>query len=94
MNRLKEDNDLLEKKYNALKRRQQSGNTEAEEELQLYKKLLKCNSCHVREKNAVLTKCMHVFCRTCLEERVETRQRKCPNCGEAFSATDIRNIYL
>lgn len=65
-----------------------------QEELTLYKKLMKCNSCHIRDKNAVVTKCMHVFCRSCLDNRIETRQRKCPNCGEPFGANDIRTIYL
>lgn len=92
--RLKEDHSLLERKYSALKKRGTTGTSESEEELQMYKKLLRCNSCHIREKNAVLTKCMHVFCRKCLEDRMETRQRKCPNCGDAFGASDIRTIYL
>lgn len=92
--RLEEDYGLIEKKYATLKKRTGQAVPEVEEELQLYKKLLKCNSCHSREKNAVLIKCMHVFCRQCLEERIETRQRKCPNCGESFAASDIRNIYL
>lgn len=66
----------------------------AEKELQIYKKLMKCNSCHLRDKNAVITKCMHVFCKQCLDTRIETRQRKCPNCGEAFGTSDVRMIYL
>lgn len=94
LTKLRADFDLMEKRYGSMKRRQQPGSTEVEEELVMYKKLLKCNSCHTREKNAVLAKCMHVFCRKCLEDRIETRQRKCPNCGEPFSATDIRTIYL
>lgn len=65
-----------------------------EKELAMYKKLMKCNSCHTRDKNAIITKCMHVFCRPCLDSRIETRQRKCPNCGESFGANDVRNIYL
>jgi E3 ubiquitin-protein ligase BRE1 len=64
------------------------------EQIELYRKLLKCNSCKTRDKNAVITRCMHVFCRDCLETRIETRQRKCPNCGEPFGASDIKNIFL
>lgn len=95
--RLKDDFELVNKKYQSLRKKGSGGGiatSEVEEELSLYKKLLRCNSCHIREKNAVLSKCMHVFCRQCLEDRIETRQRKCPNCGDSFSATDIRTIYL
>lgn len=63
-------------------------------ELLSYKKLMKCDVCHIRDKDAVITKCMHVFCRDCLDTRIETRQRKCPNCGDPFGASDVRNIYL
>lgn len=65
-----------------------------QEELEIYKKLMKCNSCHIREKGVVLLKCMHVFCKECIDTRLETRQRKCPNCGESFGANDVRPIYL
>lgn len=67
---------------------------ELEEELGNYKKLMKCNSCHTRDKNAVILKCMHCFCKTCLDIRLETRQRKCPNCGDAFGAGDVKQIFL
>lgn len=67
---------------------------ELEEELGNYKKLMKCNSCHTRDKNAVILKCMHCFCKTCLDIRLETRQRKCPNCGDAFGANDVKQIFL
>lgn len=93
-NILRENHELLERKYQVVKNRGPSGPSEVEEELQMYKKLMRCNSCDAREKNSVLAKCMHVFCRKCLEDRIETRQRKCPNCGEAFAASDIRTIYL
>lgn len=65
-----------------------------EQEVAIYKKLMKCNSCHTRDKNAVILKCMHCFCKQCLDVRLETRQRKCPNCGDAFGANDVRQIYL
>lgn len=67
---------------------------ELEEELGNYKKLMKCNSCHIRDKNTVILKCMHCFCKTCLDIRLETRQRKCPNCGDAFGANDVKQIFL
>ncbi|OLY84383.1 E3 ubiquitin-protein ligase BRE1 [Smittium mucronatum] len=59
-----------------------------------YKSLLKCPSCHRNFKSHVLTRCMHVFCKSCIDSRIETRQRKCPSCGEAFGVNDVRQIYL
>lgn len=77
-----------------LEQRGGKGSMQGGEELEMYRKLMKCNSCHLRDKNAVILKCMHCFCRQCLDTRIETRQRKCPNCGEAFGAGDVRTIYL
>ncbi|KAJ1817533.1 E3 ubiquitin-protein ligase bre1 [Coemansia sp. RSA 2598] len=59
-----------------------------------YKALLKCPTCQVRFKSHVLTRCMHVFCKECIDSRIETRQRKCPSCSEPFGAKDVRQIYL
>lgn len=65
-----------------------------EEQVNAYKSLLKCNTCNVKDKDTVLTKCMHVFCKDCIDKRVETRQRKCPNCGEPFSQSEVKTIYI
>ncbi|KAJ1993942.1 E3 ubiquitin-protein ligase bre1 [Coemansia spiralis] len=59
-----------------------------------YKALLKCPTCQTNFKSHVLLRCMHVFCKQCLDSRIETRQRKCPSCSEPFGAKDVRQIYL
>ncbi|KAJ9087188.1 E3 ubiquitin-protein ligase bre1 [Entomophthora muscae] len=59
-----------------------------------YKQLLQCTSCSLRFKSHVLTKCMHVFCKQCIDNRIDTRQRKCPSCNETFGANDVKQIYL
>ncbi|KAJ1743165.1 E3 ubiquitin-protein ligase bre1 [Coemansia sp. RSA 989] len=59
-----------------------------------YKALLKCPTCRTNFKSHVLMRCMHVFCKQCLDSRIETRQRKCPSCSEPFGAKDVRQIYL
>ena len=43
------------------------------EEVDGYKKKLKCPICNIEEKDAILTKCFHVFCYKCLKTRYETR---------------------
>ncbi len=64
------------------------------EEIKEYKEQLRCPSCKVKQKDAVLTKCFHVFCYDCLHKRYETRQRKCPKCNANFGANDYRKLYL
>uniref|UniRef100_A0A670JNG7 E3 ubiquitin protein ligase n=1 Tax=Podarcis muralis TaxID=64176 RepID=A0A670JNG7_PODMU len=46
------------------------------------------------KKDAVLTKCFHVFCFECVKTRYDTRQRKCPKCNAAFGANDFHRIYI
>lgn len=60
----------------------------------LPQKLLKCGTCRIRFKSVVITRCYHVFCKECIDIRIETRQRKCPTCGLGFGATDVQQIYL
>ncbi|XP_041267570.1 LOW QUALITY PROTEIN: E3 ubiquitin-protein ligase BRE1A-like [Onychostruthus taczanowskii] len=55
---------------------------------------LTCPCCNVRKKDAVLTKCFHVFCFECVKTRYDTRQRKCPKCNAAFGANDFHRIYI
>ncbi|PVU88505.1 hypothetical protein BB559_000155 [Furculomyces boomerangus] len=59
-----------------------------------YKALLKCPTCRRNFKDTTLIRCMHVFCKECIDARIETRQRKCPTCGDAFGVNDVRQIYL
>ncbi|XP_063674554.1 E3 ubiquitin-protein ligase BRE1A-like isoform X2 [Bolinopsis microptera] len=65
-----------------------------EEEVRMYKQKLTCPVCNVRKKDAVLTKCYHIFCFECMKLRYDTRQRKCPKCNAAFGASDFHRIYM
>lgn len=56
--------------------------------------ITQCSICKLRLKNHVITKCMHVFCRQCIDERLESRQRKCMQCAGPFGASDVQLIYL
>ncbi|VDL14883.1 unnamed protein product [Hymenolepis diminuta] len=55
---------------------------------------LACPTCKTHKKDAILTKCFHVFCLNCLKTRYETRNRKCPKCNATFGANDYHRIYL
>ncbi|ORZ32755.1 hypothetical protein BCR44DRAFT_1439535 [Catenaria anguillulae PL171] len=65
-----------------------------EDLLQNYRQLLQCGVCQHRFKDTVLVKCMHTFCRGCIDLRIETRQRKCPTCGDAFGSGDVKQLFL
>ncbi|KAK4336992.1 hypothetical protein RND71_044223 [Anisodus tanguticus] len=64
------------------------------EEIREYKEQLTCPSCKVNRKDAVLTKCFHVFCFDCLKTRYDSRQRKCPKCNGPIGANDFHRLYL
>ncbi|XP_065748875.1 E3 ubiquitin-protein ligase BRE1B isoform X3 [Phocoena phocoena] len=65
-----------------------------QEEIKEYKARLTCPCCNTRKKDAVLTKCFHVFCFECVRGRYEARQRKCPKCNAAFGAHDFHRVYI
>ncbi|RKP01754.1 hypothetical protein CXG81DRAFT_11594 [Caulochytrium protostelioides] len=56
--------------------------------------LLLCSSCRKRFKSHCLARCMHVFCKDCIDDMYTSRQRKCPSCGLGFGQQDIRQVYL
>ncbi|XP_078598637.1 E3 ubiquitin-protein ligase BRE1B-like isoform X5 [Branchiostoma floridae x Branchiostoma japonicum] len=64
------------------------------EEIKTYKQKLTCPCCNTRKKDAVLTKCFHVFCFECVKTRYDTRQRKCPKCNAAFGVNDFHRLYM
>lgn len=64
------------------------------EDLERYKRILRCSLCDSNLKSCVLSKCMHTFCEECISNRFKSRQRKCPNCQTEFSMNDVRKLYL
>jgi len=44
-----------------------------EEQLEQYKKLVRCSVCNDRLKNCVITRCFHVFCRDCINANLHNR---------------------
>ncbi|CAK9301375.1 unnamed protein product [Gordionus sp. m RMFG-2023] len=64
------------------------------EEIRGYKSLMTCPSCKSNRKDAMLSKCYHVFCYHCLKLRYDTRRRKCPECAAPFGANDFHRLFL
>lgn len=94
--RLQEEMAQLRRKAERIKKIELAGTLDEVmmEEIREYKETLTCSSCKVKRKDAVLSKCFHVFCWDCLRTRYETRQRKCPKCNAAFGANDYHRLYL
>lgn len=95
-NRMMEENTSLKKKLDKAKRMEFLGASDEilVEECKMYKSKLTCPCCNTRAKDAILTKCFHVFCFECLKTRYDTRQRKCPKCNATFGNNDFHKIYM
>ncbi|KAI9693484.1 MAG: E3 ubiquitin-protein ligase bre1 [Bogoriella megaspora] len=68
------------------------GNQSEEEEM--LRTLAICTICRVNFKNSALKTCGHVFCQECVNDRLNVRMRKCPNCGRGFGANDYMRVTL
>lgn len=56
--------------------------------------ILKCSTCKLQYRKYVLTKCMHTFCKDCIDARLTTRQRKCPACNGPFANSDVQELWF
>ncbi|CAI2182198.1 6451_t:CDS:10 [Funneliformis geosporum] len=90
--RLTEEVEMYKRQAEDHRRTQVSDTTE-QQLIQNYEKLLKCSSCAIRFKSHCLLKCMHTFCKECLEAQEKARNRKCAKCGLPFSSTDIKQLF-
>eukprot|EP00612_Vaucheria_litorea_P005867 CAMPEP_0171469208 /NCGR_PEP_ID=MMETSP0945-20130129/11143_1 /TAXON_ID=109269 /ORGANISM="Vaucheria litorea, Strain CCMP2940" /LENGTH=800 /DNA_ID=CAMNT_0011998299 /DNA_START=113 /DNA_END=2512 /DNA_ORIENTATION=- len=61
------------------------------DEVRELRRILNCSVCSSRQKDCVINKCFHMFCRECLEGILRNRQRKCPACGKAFGFDNIHS---
>ncbi|KAF9573591.1 E3 ubiquitin-protein ligase bre1 [Mortierella alpina] len=95
--RLREETEAMKRRIeeNAKLESASSGeHSEAAKQAARYLKLLKCPACDLNFKSHVILRCMHVFCKSCMDNQMEFRQRKCPTCRESFGAKDVKEIYL
>ncbi|KAJ9401537.1 hypothetical protein DTO282F9_1734 [Paecilomyces variotii] len=68
------------------------GNSSSEYEM--LRTLALCTVCRRNFKNTAIKTCGHVFCKDCVEERLISRSRKCPNCNRSFGGNDYMHITL
>ncbi|MCJ1240330.1 E3 ubiquitin-protein ligase bre1 [Varicellaria rhodocarpa] len=64
------------------------------EEYEGLRALALCNICKKNFKDTVLKNCGHVYCKECVDKRLESRMRKCPDCTKSFGANDHMPITL
>jgi E3 ubiquitin-protein ligase BRE1 len=58
------------------------------------KSKLACPVCHYRDKECIIMRCRHLHCKQCVEDRISSRNRKCPTCNNKFSEKDVEDIWL
>ncbi|KNC97517.1 uncharacterized protein SPPG_09429 [Spizellomyces punctatus DAOM BR117] len=90
----REEVEILQRRLDKYTKSETTPDTNLMRQIEEYKLLLKCSSCNNNFKSHVLNKCMHTFCKDCIDDMWTSRQRKCPTCGIAFAQQDIRQVYL
>jgi len=65
-----------------------------ETHVKILKGRLTCNVCNERDKNTILLRCRHMFCRQCVDINIKNRSRKCPGCGQRFDMKEVADIWL
>ena len=63
-------------------------------EMATMEQMIQCQICKSRFKNTVIKTCGHLFCDSCVQDRLTNRARKCPNCGKAFGSNDTMRVHL
>ncbi|KAI5864663.1 ubiquitin ligase protein BRE1 [Durotheca rogersii] len=64
------------------------------EEEEMLRSMATCSICKKDFKNTVLRTCGHIFCRGCVDDRIQNRMRKCPACSKAFDKSDAMTVHL
>ncbi|KAK4099054.1 BRE1-domain-containing protein [Parathielavia hyrcaniae] len=91
LERAKVDVKEITKDCNKWKAKCQSNSSEEEEAL---RNLVICSVCRSNFKNTILKGCGHVFCNSCVDDRLANRMRKCPSCNKAFDRSDAMAAHL
>ncbi|KAK3302414.1 BRE1 E3 ubiquitin ligase-domain-containing protein [Chaetomium strumarium] len=91
LEKAKVDVKEITKECNKWKVKCQSNSSEEEEALRT---LVICSVCRSNFKNTILKSCGHVFCNSCVDDRLANRMRKCPSCNKAFDRSDAMTAHL
>ncbi|KAI8373837.1 hypothetical protein BD560DRAFT_393734 [Blakeslea trispora] len=89
-----ESHEKLKRKWDKISQGENPAEQQLIDECEELRALLKCSTCRQRFRTHILIRCMHTFCKHCIDARLETRQRRCPTCSEPFGANDVKNFYL
>jgi len=100
--RLTQERDALQRQLNHKRSAEPSGgggggggaSGELKEQLEYYRGIVKCPLCMKNEKNAVINKCFHTFCRDCIDQRLNLRNRKCPTCAVPIDFQSVKELFL
>ncbi|XP_010264387.1 PREDICTED: E3 ubiquitin-protein ligase BRE1-like 1 isoform X2 [Nelumbo nucifera] len=94
--RIEEELEVMTRKATRLSSQTEGSSVleKLQQEVREYKEILKCSICHDRPKEVVITKCYHLFCNTCVQRILETRQRKCSVCAVSFGPNDVKAVYI
>ncbi|KIW09416.1 uncharacterized protein PV09_00306 [Verruconis gallopava] len=76
-----------------IKRLKAAASANDSEEVKNLRAVVFCN-CGRGLKDTVITTCGHIVCRECVDDRISTRQRKCPMCMKAFGGKDFMRVHL
>ncbi|KAJ2958181.1 hypothetical protein NQZ79_g6207 [Umbelopsis isabellina] len=89
-----QEHDRMRRKIESMSQSDNPAEEELRQECEELRALLKCSACHLRFRSHLLLRCMHTFCKECIDIRIGTRQRRCPSCGESFGVSDVRQFYF
>ncbi|KAG2174118.1 hypothetical protein INT43_004138 [Umbelopsis isabellina] len=89
-----QEHDRMKRKIESMSQSDNPAEEELRQECEELRALLKCSACHLRFRSHLLLRCMHTFCKECIDIRIGTRQRRCPSCGESFGVSDVRQFYF
>jgi len=62
--------------------------------VRVLKDRLMCPVCNTRDKEVILLRCRHMFCRQCVDINIKNRSRKCPACAQRFDVKDVEDVWL